>query len=387
MHEQSHHAGPPPSGEQRQLAGPRLELPRFRLAGAAAPVATVPGRPAFTTAMHAPAPVPVPAQSPPPGWASTATAMRHPVAVTYAAPPAAAPSPPASAPTCAAPVPPSRRLPPSEPRASTTSHAATTVCWDRLAPVAAEPTLLQRITPIHMGLVLVMAMVAMVVTSGPAAMTATPTRLPALADGGGQGVAMLSPRAGTTALEAAGAPSARRAAAAKAKGGRAIATPATAPAARARARARARTKRAARAYIVVGNAQVKRSVRSGGIPSPAASANLAIAGGGRAAAGSTGSVRLAGIPSTAAAEKLGPQTLPYRPDDGVTLPRSAGERDSHSVDSHYGADTLPMEQAVELPAMTPGAAAARAEHHVARNELTHGSTPAPNVAGGLILAH
>lgn len=232
-----------------------------------------------------------------------------------------------------------------------------------------------------MGLVLVMAMVAMVVTSGPAAMTATPTRLPALADGGGQGVAMLSPRAGTTALEAAGAPSARRAAAAKGKGGRAIATPATAPA------ANARTKRAARAYIVVGNAQVKRSVRSGGIPSPAASANLAVAGGGRAAAGSTGSVRLAGIPSTAAAEKLGPQTLPYRPDDGVTLPRSAGERDSHSVDSHYGADTLPMEQAVELPAMTPGAAAARAEHHVARNELTHGSTPAPNVAGGLILAH
>lgn len=235
-----------------------------------------------------------------------------------------------------------------------------------------------------MGILLVMVMVAMVVTSGPAAMTAKPTRLPALADGGGEGAALLSPRAGTTAVDAATAAAAKPATAAKAEGKRAVAAPAHTRAASAR---RARAKRAARAYIVVGNARVKRAVRSGGIPSPAASANLAVTGGGRAAAGSTGSVRLAGIPSTAAAEKLGPQTLPYRADDGVTLPRSVGERDSHSVDSHYGADTLPMEQAVERPAMTPGEAAARAEHHVARNQLTQGSTPAPNVAGGLILAH
>jgi hypothetical protein len=99
----------------------------------------------------------------------------------------------------------------------------------------------------------------------------------------------------------------------------------------------------------------------------------------------TASVNLNGIPSPAASEQLGPQKLPFRPSDGVTLPRESGQRDSHAVDSHYGiSETLAMEEPA-LPAMTPGAAAARAEQQVQINDLTGGSEPAP-VAGGLAIA-
>lgn len=137
--------------------------------------------------------------------------------------------------------------------------------------------------------------------------------------------------------------------------------------------------------IPVGSGRVSSAIRSGGIPSPAASANLAIAGGGRVAATSTGEVQMTGIPSPAASEQLGPRQLPFRASDGVTLPRSAGERDLHAVESHYGTDTLAMEEPVELPAMTPGAAAARDEQRVIRNDMA-GSAPAPNTSGGLIVA-
>jgi hypothetical protein len=79
---------------------------------------------------------------------------------------------------------------------------------------------------------------------------------------------------------------------------------------------------------------------------------------------------------------MGPQTLPYRPTDGVTLPRVAAERDSHAADSHYGSGTLPMEAPVELPAMTPGQSAANAEQRVVVNDLA-GTAVAPSTTGGL----
>jgi hypothetical protein len=137
--------------------------------------------------------------------------------------------------------------------------------------------------------------------------------------------------------------------------------------------------------IVVGSARLRANVRSGGIPSPAASANLAVAGGGRVSAADTGSVQMGGIPSPAASEQLGPQKLPFRPSDDVTLPRMTGERDSHAVDRHYSNATLPMEEPA-APAMTPGAAAERAEHQVQVNNLTGGSTPPP-VNGGLVVQY
>jgi hypothetical protein len=191
-------------------------------------------------------------------------------------------------------------------------------------------------------------------------MTATPSLSAATVSGGGTGTDMLPVGADTTAVDA------------------------LAPSTRAAGRARAAAVAPARsAYLTVGSARLVRTVHAGGIPSPAASANLAIAGGGRAAANSTGAVQMDGIPSPAAAEKLGPQTLPYRPTDGVTLPRSNGERDSHAVDTHYGTDDLPMTAPVELPAMSPGQAAARDEQRVAVNDLSGGAATAPNVSGGL----
>ena len=87
----------------------------------------------------------------------------------------------------------------------------------------------------------------------------------------------------------------------------------------------------------------------------------------------------------AASAQLGPQKLPFRPTDGVTLPRMVGERDSHALDTHYGSDTLPMEEPA-LPAMTPGASAAQSERQVQINALSGASNPAP-VAGGLAVAY
>lgn len=123
--------------------------------------------------------------------------------------------------------------------------------------------------------------------------------------------------------------------------------------------------------IQVGSAEVPRDIRHGGMPSPAAAANLAISGGGRVTAADTGSLQLAGIPSPAAAAKLGPEVLPYAPSDGVTLPRTTGERDSHAVDTHYGGATLPLAEPIETPVMTPGESAARAQHMQAEDQLVY----------------
>jgi hypothetical protein len=229
-----------------------------------------------------------------------------------------------------------------------------------------------------MGVLLAIAMVVMVVSAGPASMNAKPARLPAatVAGGGSVNGIPMPARAGATAIDAAKS-AAPNATAKASKVAAPQAAKATAPA--------AAHPRAAR-MLRVGSARLNPRVRAGGIPSPAAAANLAIAGGGRVASNQTGAVRMGGIPSPAASEQLGPQKLPFRPSDGVTLPRATGERDGHAVDTHYGAATLPMEEAA-APAMTPGASAAKAERQVSINQVSGGSgSPVAPPSGGPALA-
>ena len=330
-----------------------------------------------------------------PAWQATSTAMpsaqphnAQPAAFTprlsYAHAPASTPPAPASV-FSSVPVT-QRPVPPPVARAMEVSNATSpaSVSWDRTSIPLAERTLLQRITPVHMGVLMVMVVMAMIVTSGPAAMSAGTNRLPALTGAVGGGGSVPGPiRSGSTPVDVATANGAAvaDATAAPARGARgAVAAPAATA-----ATARAEKPRARVPMIAVGTSRVRANVRAGGIPSPAASVNLAIAGGDRVAAADTGSVRMGGIPSPAASEQLGPQKLPFRPTDGVTLPRMVGERDSHAMDSHYGADTLPMDEPA-LPAMTPGASAVQAERQVQINELSGASNPAP-VAGGLAIAY
>ena len=89
-----------------------------------------------------------------------------------------------------------------------------------------------------------------------------------------------------------------------------------------------------------------------------------------------------GIPSAAAAQALGPETLPYKPSDGVTLPRDVGERDSHAVDTHYGDASLPKEAPVDMPVMTPGDSAVHTERLAAQQalEAAPDGIPSPGLA-------
>lgn len=330
--------------------------------------------------MHAaPSPMPVAprpqrfahAQPAQPTWQATATAMPQPVAVSYAHAHAVTATP--------APAPAPYRAP--SPAAQAMASSATTMSpVSYTPPPAPEPTLLQRITPVHMGVLLAIGMVMMVMTAGPASMSAQPVRLPAATvDGGGvvSGIP-LPARSGPTAIAAAKQTVSGPVHAAAPKQARAAAvTPRVAPPG-----VRPRDDHMLR----VGSATLNPRVRAGGIPSPAAAANLAIAGGGRVASNQTGAVRMNGIPSPAASEQLGPQKLPFRPTDGVTLPRAGGERDSHAVDTHYGAATLPMQEPA-APAMTPGAAAAQAERQVSINQVSGGSSaPTAPPAGGYALS-
>lgn len=370
------------------FSGPRLDLPRFQfapsssLARPTAEAASAPRSPESAPEwLRASAEQRRPTAAP--AWQAAPTAMPTPIpqqqAPQYAVPQQHAPQDQLAYATAPAPAPmrvvtqaaPLRAPSPVPVMQNATTRA--TVSWDRVPPPA-ERTLLQRVSPVHMGVLMVMVMIVMVVSSGPAAMSAKPSRLPALAMGSGvAGDVPMPMRAGATAVDAVKAPAkvaAKPVPAAKATKGRPVAP---------RARTRVR-------MIVVGNARLRADVRSGGIPSPAAAANLAVAGGGRVSAADTGSVRMGGIPSAAASEQLGPRKLPFRPSDGVTLPRMAGERDNHAVDSHYGKDTLPMEEPA-LPAMTPGAAAERAERQVQISNLTGGSSTPAHVAGGLAVAY
>ena len=260
----------------------------------------------------------------------------------HAAPaPAPAPSPapqqyahavPTPAPAAYAPLP-----VPATTMAATPTRPATTISWDRLEPEVEQRTLLQRITPRHMGVLLVVVVGIMIMTSGPAAMK-TPTGLPAVAEGGG-GAMPVQPRAGSAALDAA----------------ESAATPAATGAA---AAAKAKVKAPAKGRVIkkagglapgtidVAGVALSANVQHGGIPSGAALDNMAVVDGGGA------------LPAV---------------DDGVTLPTSS-ERDAHGaerrIDGGGAIDDIPI-----TPVMTPGSAAKVAEEIVA---APAGSTPAPN---------
>ncbi|MEO6867859.1 MAG: hypothetical protein ABI200_07540 [Gaiellales bacterium] len=427
--ERREQAAMPPDGATRErFAGPRLELPRFQFApsssprtpmtpaaSTAAPTST-PRRPSSLyqprpwpqpqpTAKPQPQPQPHAPHAPAPTWQATATAPQQPMQVSYAAP-VAAPAPvpshaPAHAPIFAPLHQQHQHHAPTQAAQAIAAASATrpsTISWERLHEPAGERTLLQRIKPVHAGALMVMVMIAMIVTSGPATMTATPARLPALAaTTAGGGIDGMNPRAGAAALEAATAEGTKTTKPLKRSAKRA-------PAATAKTTARAKRTRAGAGtgagtstgtgtststdarLIHIGNATLKSDIRSGGIPSAAAGANLLIAGGGQVDASMTGAVQMNGIPSPAAGLKLSPETLPFTPDDGATMARTSGERDSHAVDTHYGAGTLPMEKPA-LPAMTPGAAAQQSERRVIRNELSGGTASMPAVNGGLINAY
>lgn len=331
--------------QRSAFGGPRLELPRFQFA---------PSTPLARPSTPAPAPSPQ-------------LFVHAPARPAYAPAPVHAP--------VHAPVPVHAQVHVPSPAAQAMASVAATPMTLRPAlQSASEPTLLQRITPIHMGMLLAAVMVVLVMTSGPGAVKSTPTRLPAVTVGGGGGVN--DSLAGGVPMPARSGPTAVAAATANAPAPKAAPAPAVSV-----------DRATAPRMLRVGSATLDPRVRAGGIPSPAAAANLAIAGGGRVASNQTDAVRMDGIPSPAASEQLGPQKLAFRPNDGATLPRVTGERDSHAVDSHYGGATLPMEQAA-APAMTPGASAAQAERQVAINQVTGGSaTPPTPPAGGYALAY
>lgn len=107
-----------------------------------------------------------------------------------------------------------------------------------------------------------------------------------------------------------------------------------------------------------------------GSVSPAAASSVARERAGKAPRRTPGPapIPMAGIPSPAAAATLEPKTLPMRASDGMTLPRIPSQRDDHGQESHYaggGSQTLPLERAVERPAVTPAQAQAQAEQAVA----------------------
>jgi len=256
-----------------------------------------------------------------------------------------------------------------------TSTRPASVSWERLDAPPAERTLLQRVTPVHMGVVMILVLVFAVMASGPTAMRTPGTnRLPALpgsVSGGGSGDPLAPPRAGATAVNAA----------ATANSTTSAVTPAAVPAKSAPNVTKVGTPRAmaGAGMLRIGSARLNPRILHGGIISPAAGTQLLVSGGGTAPSNTTEHVRMTGIPSPAAGSKLAPQALPYRPSDGVTLPRTDGQRDSHATESHY-AGTLPMEQPVERPAMTPGQAAEDAEQRTSEADLasTTGSKPRPD---------
>lgn len=336
------------TGGREPLALPRLDLPRFQIAQPAPRPAPAPHTPAPPQMASMPR---VEQRRPAPGpWISPtaqAPAMVAPMATTGAAY-AYAPAPLVH--HAPAPVYQHVAQEPPAPRMSAAAHAmanathGTPIAWDRLEPKA-EQTLLQKITPMHMGVLLVIGILTMVISSGPAQVAPTAPKLNAT--GGGY-----DPTATTSSTTPATATTA-------------VTTPAT-PAAR---------------TIAVGTGRLDPTAQFGGIPSAAASQALSgrVSGGG----GPSGSaaIRLNGIPSPAAAEAMDPTVtgggVGAATDDGVTLP-TASERDAYAVESHYAANILPVEDPVELPAMTPAQSAQQAEQQVIAAAL---ATEAPRQGG------
>lgn len=179
---------------------------------------------------------------------------------------------------------------------------------------AADKTFLQKLTPAHMGVMMALVTLMMIIinASPGATMRAPTTRaLPALSGGGTDTLPLTRGQ---------------------------LANPAAAT-------------------------QVSGTMR--GMPSAAAATHMARPGSASATLPKAPVLQMAGIPSPAAAQALGPDTLPLRPSDGTSMPRTSGERDSHANESYYtGEATLPLERStapVSAPAVTPGEAATNAE--------------------------
>lgn len=184
------------------------------------------------------------------------------------------------------------------------------------APAAAaiyQPSLIERITPVHMGMLLVAAVILLAITATPERTTRRSVALPAIAGGGG-----VNADANGAAAQAA----------------------------------------AAAGEVRVGSATVPAKVRSGGIPSPAAADRLTIAGGGGPAA-APGNIRGATIPNTAAER------------DSLAADQAHGEH------VHGGGGPTPDDEIITAPPITPGQAVAMAENLAAQSAAdAASSTPA-----------
>ena len=214
-----------------------------------------------------------------------------------AAPAVAAPMPVPMAAPMPAPIP-QHAVVPAHALAPTPAPArAAAVNWERLEQPEEERTWLQKITPVHMGFLLVGVVVLMIVGSKPGAVKATTGggALPAI-DGGGNTIMPVQPRPTITT------PTAVTTAAPK--------------------------------TIRIGTGELSVTAQHGGIPSAAATEAMSATGGGG-------------------------------PSDGVTLPRSSGERDASSGEEQYSGGGGASDELPASPVMTPGSAAAAAERQAA----------------------
>ncbi len=121
-----------------------------------------------------------------------------------------------------------------------------------------------------------------------------------------------------------------------------------------------------------------------GMPSPAAAASIAAERGEPVRTPDAAPIQFKGIPSPAAAATMAPQTLPMRRPRAFSLPYGSGERDDHAVDTYYGGGAVSGGGAAEdmptQPAVTPGEAAEQARLLATQQRLNDaGSVPAePN---------
>lgn len=325
-------------------ARPRLDLPRFEFGAAAsafrtpaapqphapvqaaprgltptpfgAPMATQPQSQShfraptapqtFVAPTHGHAPsgyAPVAPSTPQPHYAApvqhqTYVAPQHHALVAHApymhgaAAPAHVAAPPAPSPQHAV-VPAHALAPTPAPAMARTSS----ISWERLEQPEEERTFLQKITPMHMGFLLIGIVLLMIISSKPGAVRTAATALPEVVDGSGVAAMPVQPRPAIAAT------------------GVSDAAPRTVK------------------MIKIGSGSLPVTAQHGGIPTAAASVAMSkgVLGGG------------------------GPSV-----NDGVTLPRSTGERDAPTREVKTGgggaAETPPA-----TPVMTPGASAQQAE--------------------------
>jgi hypothetical protein len=123
-----------------------------------------------------------------------------------------------------------------------------------------------------------------------------------------------------------------------------------------------------------------------GMPSPAAAASIAAERtGAPAQSPESGPIRFTNIPSPAAAATMAPDVLPLKRSRSMSLPYASGERDTHAVDAYYGGGSTvrgggAAEPMPTRPVMTPAQAAEFSQTQATQQRLASaGSQPAdPN---------